>query len=572
MSPRILQAPADHARRRRRAILAVVLAGTLPLTAAACTGGGRSGPQQSLAGPPYTLRVLASSELADMSPILARARRVTDVTVRPTYIGSLAGTQEVLSGQAARRRYDAIWFANDDYLALSRGGPAKIDARHQIMYSPVILGVQTATARRLGWLGKPVSWVDIVRAAAEHKLTFGMTDPALSNSGFSALASVATVVAGQGKALQANEIPAAEPALRAVFGAQVLKANSSGWLEQAYLRAQATTGTGAPAVDGLIDYESVLLSLNASGDLRQRLTLIYPSDGVITASYPFSLLASAPRAAKPAYTRLADYLLSPAVQRQIDRLTRRRPATPGVRPDPYLRRHPIYELPFPGSICVVDDLLAAYYSKARRPARTIYVLDTSGSMAGARIAGLKRALTYLTGVGAGNGQDCTSQADASLGESFAQFQEREQVVVVPFSTAPGAPITFDIPAAKPGAVLARIRAYADSLTARGWTAIYDALETAYSTAARQAATGPPRLTTIVLLTDGENNRGDGLRAFTAFYHRLPPAIRAIPVFPILFGEARLAQMKAIATLTGGEVFDARTQSLTTVIAGIRSNQ
>jgi len=552
--------PADRARPRRglRALLAGLAAGCLALTA--CTGGGSTGHKPiPPAGSPYTLRVLASSELADMQPILAQAQKVTGVTVKLAYTGSLAGTQTVLSGRATGV-YDAIWFASDNYLELSPGGLARLDASNQIMSSPVILGLRTPVAQRLGWIGKPVSWADIAVAAAAGKFKFGMTDPAESNSGFSALASVATVLAGKGEALQASQVPATEPALRGMFGAQVLKRESSGWLADAYVREQAANGNGAPPVDGLIDYESQLLSLNASGRLRQPLTLIYPSDGMITASYPLSLLASAPAAAKSAYNRLADYLLTPAVQRQIMQQTSRRPATPGIKLDPSLRSHPLYRLPFPGTIGVVNDLLAAYSGQLRRPARTIYVLDTSGSMAGSRIAGLKAALAYLTG------------ASASPTAKLSQFQEREQVTMLPFSTTPGAPRTFDVPAQNPEPVLAQIRSYAESLTPGGWTAIYDSLETAYNIITRQAAADPNRITTIVLLTDGENNRGDNLNAFTAFYHRLPGETASAPVFPILFGEAQAKQMDEIAALTGGQVFDARTQPLTPVFAAIRGNQ
>ena len=179
----------------------------------------------------------------------------------------------MLSGRAAGV-YDAIWFDSDYYLALSAGGLTKLDASNRIMSSPVILGLRTPVARQLGWVGKPVSWADIAAAAAAHKFSFGMTDPALDNSGFSALVSVATVLAGQGAALQAPQIPAAAPALRGLFGAQVLQRESSGWLADAYVRDQAAIGHGTPPVDGLIDYESVLLWLNASGELRQPLTLI----------------------------------------------------------------------------------------------------------------------------------------------------------------------------------------------------------------------------------------------------------------------------------------------------------
>jgi len=552
--------PADRARPGpwRRALLAALAAGCVIVTA--CTGGGSStglppptSPPPS--GPPYTLRVLASSELDDMQPILDQARQATGVTVKLSYIGSLAGAQTVLSGRAAGA-YDAIWFASDNYIQLSPGGLNRLDASNRIMSSPVILGLQTPVARRLGWIGKPVSWADIAAAAAAGKISFGMTDPATSNSGLSALASVATVLAGQGAALQASQIPTAAPALRAMFGAQALKRESSGFLADTYVADQDRT----PPVDGLIDYESVLLSLNASGKLHQPLTLIYPSDGVLTANYPLTLLASASAAAKSAYTRVADYLLSPAVQSQITRQTFRRPGTPGVQSAPVLRGHPLHELPFPGSIGVVNDLLAAYDGELRRPARTVYVLDVSGSMAGPRLAGLKAALDYLTGAG------------MSLAGKLSQFQEREQVIMLPFNTTPGKPEIFNVPASDSGPVLAQIRSYVGSLSADGWTTIYQTLETAYDVIAKQAAADPDRITTIVLLTDGENNRGDDLSGFTAFYHRLPPAIAAVPVFPVLLGEAAPAQMKALASLTGGQVFDARTQALAPVFAAIRGNQ
>jgi Ca-activated chloride channel family protein len=343
------------------------------LALAACEGGAPA--RQAPGGPPYTLRVLASSELTDMDTILAQARQVTGVTVKPFYTGSLAGTQTVLSGHATGR-YDAIWFASENYLALSPGGLAKLDASNQIMSSPVILGLRTPVAQRLGWIGKPVSWADIARAAAAHRFTFGMTDPDQSNSGFSALVSVATVAAAEGAALQPNQIPEATSVLRGLAGAQVLQEKSSGKLKDAYLKApyisvQAGCGPGKPTVDGLIEYESVLLWLNASRKLCQPLTLIYPSDGVITASYPLSLLTSAPAAAKNAYTRLVDYLLTPAVQRQIMQQTRRRPATPGVELDPVLRSHPLVKLPFPGTIAVVNDLLAAYNGKLRLPTTSL---------------------------------------------------------------------------------------------------------------------------------------------------------------------------------------------------------
>jgi Ca-activated chloride channel homolog len=542
-------------------VSAGLLAGVL---IAGCTGSSVPQPTSapSVTGSPYTLQILAGSELADMQPILQEARKATGVNVKLSYAGTLAGTQEILSGNTAGAQ--AVWFSSTRYLALYQGGRAKLDASSPIMASPVILGVRTTIARQLGWISKRPSWADIAGAAAAHKFTFIMSNPVLSNSGFSALVSVATAVAGNGGALQAGELPAAIPALRGLFTGLVFTRASSGQLIDAYLKAQDDTAQGQPVIDGLIGYESQMLSLNTSGKLHEQLTLIYPTEGAVTADYPLSLLASAPPAARNAYLRLVNYLLTPAVQRQIMLRTGRRPVSFDVSLDSQLRgptlKHWLYGLPFPATSDVVNDLLVIYASQLRRPARTIYVLDTSGSMAGARIAGLKSALDTLTGGG------------NSLMGRLTQFQEREQVTIITFNTMPGPPHTFDVPASNPEPALAQIRSYSDSLTAGGWTAAYDAVEEAYQVIQKQAATDPNRITTIVLLTDGWSNRGATLAQFATFYHRLPGRIASAPVYPILFGQANTAQMQQLAQLTGGQVFDARQQSLATVFLDIRGNQ
>ncbi len=214
----------------------------------------------------------------------------------------------------------------------------------------------------------------------------------------------------------------------------------------------------------------------------------------------------------------------------------------------------------PATAAVVNDLIAAYFDTLRRPSRTVYVLDTSGSMKGDRIAGLKSALSALSG------------ADPSLASQFDQFHEREQVTILPFNTGPGTPATFNVPPDDPQPVLNQIAAYGNALNAGGNTAIYDSLVDAYTIIAQQAATDPDRINSIVLLTDGENNTGRDFATFSAYYHQLPAGSAAVPVFPILFGENNAAEMNSLAQLTGGLAFDARTQSLAQVFTEIRGYQ
>jgi hypothetical protein len=123
----------------------------------------------------------------------------------------------------------------------------------------------------------------------------------------------------------------------------------------------------------------------------------------------------------------------------------------------------------------VTDLIGEYIGKLRPPGRTIYVLDTSAPMRGARLSHLEQALLALTGAG------------HTLAGRFSQFQSGEEVTFLPFSYAPATPRVFSIPASDPGPALAGIRDYISGLRAHGRTAIYDTLVRAYQIIAGERA-------------------------------------------------------------------------------------
>jgi Ca-activated chloride channel homolog len=85
------------------------------------------------------------------------------------------------------------------------------------MASPVVLGLKKPVAHRLGWDRKAPTWSDIARAAEAKKLSYGMTDPSASNSGFSALVGGATALSGGGAALDTQRATAVAPDLRRFF-------------------------------------------------------------------------------------------------------------------------------------------------------------------------------------------------------------------------------------------------------------------------------------------------------------------------------------------------------------------
>ncbi|MFE7033215.1 substrate-binding domain-containing protein [Streptomyces sp. NPDC057621] len=510
---------------RRAAAIALALA------TAGCTSA-VEGPSPSSNKPePGTLRILASSELIDMKPVLDQVQKDTGIKVEPTYIGTLDAVDLLAKGRA-KGAYDAVWLSSNDYLRLTPAAARQVVSQTPVMSSPLAIGVKAATVRKLGWKPEDVTWADIEKAVHDGGLTYGMTDPSRSNSGFSTLVSVASGLSDAQSALTDADVQEATPRLAEFFKGQKLTSGSSGWLAQAYDRRGD--------VDALLNYESVLKS-------RKDLTVIRPRDGVVTADYPLSSLTNTGQEVREDVRRLTEALRTPATQRLITERTLRRPVVPSVRPAAGLDTTRRRELPFPGSRSVADGLLDSYENKLRRPSRTVYVLDTSGSMGeDGRLGRLKKALTDLTG----------------------DFREREEVTLMPFGSAVKSVRTHVVRPEDPRAGLDGIRRDTRALTAEGDTAIYTSLQKAYE----QLGADGDTFTSVVLMTDGENTKGASPAEFDAFYGRLSADERRIPVFPILFGDSDRGELEHIAELTGGRLFDAQQGSLDGAFKEIRGYQ
>jgi Ca-activated chloride channel family protein len=528
-----------HRSRAYALFASVAFVAALALTGCAADSSSSSG---SSGAPADTLHVLAGSELKDLEPLLADIQKNTGVRLDFTYSGTLAGVDRIRSGEA----FDAAWFASDKYLVLADDAH-RVRDRERIMLSPVIIGVKAGVAKRLGWTPGGTTWKEIAAESGRGRFRFAMTNPTASNSGFSAVIAVASALAGAQDALRPSDVDSAK--LKTFFSGQALTAGSSGWLIDAYVRDQ-------DKLDGLVNYEANLLALDASGSLHEPLTLIYPKEGILTADYPLALLDASK---KPAFDRVVAYLRTPDVQRRIMLETHRRPVAPDVPLAPEFPRALVNEVAFPSSLAAVDGILARFLNQYRVPAHTFYVLDTSGSMEGERLEGVQRALDTLAG------------SDSSITGRFARFQNRERITLISFSDDVTPPVDLEMHSADDPATLGSVRAYAKGLHADGSTAIYCALETALGDAAKAKKTEGARLDSIVLMTDGENNRCDDADAFKTKYEALPPDER-IRIFPILFGEGDSTELQAIADVSGGRLFNGKTESLSEVFKEIRGYQ
>lgn len=508
----------------------------------------------SLANDDNGLYILAGSELKDLEPFIPQIKQATGVQIGFEYTGTLDGVDAISTG----KQVDAAWFSHGKYLTLI--DPNRIKAQEQIMLSPVVMGVKKSKAQQFGWINadgspNPITWQNIADKSANGELKFAMTNPASSNSGFTALMGVVAALAGTSDAPQQADIDKAKPKLKAFFKGQALNSGSSGWLAEQFVKEQTK-------LDAMINYESVLMQLNKSNQLQEPLVLLYPKEGIVTADYPIMLMNANK---KEAFTKLTDYLKSAEFQQLVMSQTDRRPVNRHVKLDPKFNSGAnklLVELPFPNNNNVVDSILMSYQDEIRIPAHVYFVLDMSGSMTGDGITQLKGAMLSLT-----NAQSGSSR--------FAKFSKQEVITIIPFDDAPQAPMVFDLSKNYEG-MISGLQTEIHKLAIGGSTAIYDSLELAYRAVEQDKtsdlAKGVQRYYSIVLMTDGANSSGQSFSKFENNYPSYPELVRGTKTFTVLFGDADETEMRQVAQMTGGRMFDGRKANLARVFKKIRGYQ
>ncbi|MGO1542764.1 MAG: VWA domain-containing protein [Gulosibacter sp.] len=518
---------------RLSAVLTLSL--TLPLVLAGCGSFGSGDP----------LRILAGSEVRDLEPIIEEMSRETGVDIEFEYIGTLDGTEALLEA-GDDLPWDATWFPSNRYLSLFPEGADLVQTSESIMRSPVVLGLKAEVAASLGWSedAQP-TWQDIVDAVNAGELSYGMTSPISSNSGFTTLVQMATALSGTGTVLETADITeTAEPLQQFAQGQQVAS-GSSGWLVDKFLEDPTV-------VDGIFNYESVLETVEVDGE---PLTLVIPSDGVITSDYPLTLLSGADESTAEDFSAITDYLLTEPVQQQISDDTHRRTSVTPPAADAN-----VFELPFPNQLDTVQTLLETWLSEAKKPSNMVFAIDTSGSMTGDRMDELGTALEVLSGLE----NDGTG--------AFLRLQPREQITFLEFADAVKSNETFALPT-DPSAyeqAMGDIDSHISGFGPGGGTAVYSTLTEAFEIAVN--ASNEETISSIVLFTDGESNEDMDFGEFEDWYGDFAasnPEASTIPVFTVQFGDSNRDEMESIAELTGGRLFDATEDSLAAAFREIR---
>jgi len=520
----------------------------LCVAAGLLAGCGKTAPPRGGGGGPAgdELVILASNGLKDLEFLQRPMEAAVGHRIRFDYAGTVEMADRLRNSGATAA--DFAWPASGFYLHLNV--PQRIYGSERIMQSPVVFALKKPRAEDLGWDKRAPTWDEIAHVVARDELALGMTSPVVSDLGLAALFS-----AGLATAREAHPRPEDLdlPKLKQLFsGTRVLGGNPH-WLADIYVKQENR-------LDGMINYEAVVLSLNAAGQISTPLEVIHPRDGAVVADYPLMLINPARKAE---YEKLVAFLRSARIQQEIVTRTWRRPVVQGVRLPRELDGKAFRPLPEPAQPALVDAVLDAYQSQVRLPAHSYFVLDVSGSMAQEhRMDELKAALHLLSG-----------SDQTSLAGRYARFLPRERVDVTTFDSHIVDHLAVDF-AGMPGydKTRERFEDFVDGLQPRGGTAIYDALRATYEQALKDRKAQPGYYPSIVLMTDGESSSGSTLDQFRQWYQNLPDTAQDIPVFTIMFGDADMEEMKALAELTGGRVFDATGTSLSAVFKEIRGYQ
>lgn len=512
-----------------------------------------------------TLTILAGSELKDMEPILQKASAETGVVLKIEYTGTIDGVDRIKQGQA----YDAAWFSQSKYFYDTEENAKKIKGSEKFMFSPIAVGMRQASYSKsnLSTL-KQVSWSNLYDLVSQKNYKYAMTDPSASNTGYSALLGVAYSTAKKTEALKESDIDAQK--MKNFFKGHSVNSGSSGWLTQAFKDSQA---------DFMVNYESVLLQYNEDNP-ADKLQVIYPFEGIVTADYPLLLLNLDK---SESYKKLVAYLKRPDTQKEIVAQSKRRVldteimAAASIFPKTLL-----IEMPFNPDAALSDALLSSYFQEYKKPAAIVFVLDVSGSMSQLEkmnVSTPNNANNSNNAVASVRRIDMLKNAMAALtvNESptakYAHLRNREKVWLMPFGSNIKDLVAVNLTedATQNKMLKAQINSYVQALRPEDGTYLFSSVQTAVEVLEKEKRTNPNYQYSVVVLTDGESN--EGISASTFVKNMETKNIKGqIRVFPILFGEGNQKDLNAVASATGGKMFDGKNKSLSEVFKEIRTYQ
>ena len=415
-------------------------------------------------------------------------------------------------------------------------GGARVSGQTRFAVSPIVIAAWEPVARELGWPDRPVGWQDIQRKATADP-DFKWNHSATNNAS-GLLATLAEFYAGAGLTRGLTVEAATDPATLEYVQAVEATVRFYGEGEEVIVARLAEEGRRF--LDAFVVQERVVVdwNVNRRGD---RLVAIYPAEGTLWTDHPLALLELGTRPNELAITdnqrltfrAFAAFLLQPDNQRRFLQLGYRpadltialdAPDSPFASDNGVDWRQPqtTLQMPPPSVIEVVRNVW--YYTK--RPTNVYLVVDTSGSMSGAKMARTREAL-----------------------EAFVnQIQgDRDRVGIIEFGSGTKSFTPLRVLGPDERADMLRV---IRGMDAYGGTALIDAVYAAV--ADLQALGDETAINAVVVMTDGQENES---------YYRMADLERLLRsgsgrppvIFTIGFGrDADEPLLREMARLSGGQ--------------------
>ena len=523
----------------KRKVLAFALCALFSLCSALLSG---CIPQTSPAGGAHTfgsglgekIRILSGSENQELEGILKECAKKTGVNLEITYQGSVDIMRTLQQGAG---EYDAVWPASSLWLSLGDTGHLVKHAQ-SVSLTPVVFGIRESLAQELGFTQGDVSVRDILQAIREGKMSFCMTSATQSNSGSSAYLGFLYALLGTDElTAQDLESESLKTDIRELLSGIDRSSGSSDWLKEMFLKGD---------FDAMVNYECLIISANRQLEQEGRETLyaVYPYDGLSIADSPLGYVDHGDDKKEEAFLKVQEYLLSQEAQDDIQR-TGRRTGYEGVKEgnEDVFRKdwgidaeRILSPIPVP-SAEVLLEALNLYQTEFRKPSLTVYCLDFSGSMKGKGNEQLVEAMGQIL-------------IQENAAKNLLLAGEDEVNIIIPFSDT--AFDTWIAPDASADSLEGLYREIEEEISVGG-TDIYQAARVGLELIAANYDLG--RYTpAIILMTDGMSNGSENFEDFREAYETVGADV---PVFSILFGDAKKSELEALAELTNARVFDGR---------------
>ena len=479
------------------------------------------------------IRIISSTDNQDLELIIQKYADKNNLNVQIDY----AGTLEIMDRLNAGEEYDAVLASNSIWLYMLEN--VSTSNSKIISMNPVVFGIKKSKAEELGFIGKDVKLEDILSAIKEQKLKFAMTSATQTNTGACAYLGFLSTLAGNPEVLTEEylEDENIKSDLTDLLNGVNRSSGSEEFLEEMYINGQC---------DAIVTYETSIININQKIDNDEdTIYAIYTKDGVSISDSVFAYLGKTNTSKEEAFLKLQSYLLSNEGQEELIK-TGRRVWYGGIKEDVDKSifnpewgidtTKYITPIKFP-STQVIKKALSIYQSELRKPTHIVFALDYSGSMTGEGISQLRSAMKFIL-----------TEEEAS--KNYLQFSAKDKISFILFNTNVGEVYSVDN-----GLDTEEILTTINSVSPRGGTNIYDSVTKAIELLDKEDTN--EYNVSIVLMTDGEENSGN--------YSNMVKAIKqeknSIPVYSIMFGSASSRQLEDIATLTGGKVFDGRTNLL-----------